>query len=301
MGFLFRLQIMVFVSFTLLAQNAFPESENFVKDIKSRSDSSNTTIFITALSPFKYLVYRLENPDRLAIEINHVQNSPAGDEINLEDDLVSDINVFYFKKAEIWRLEIGLKTEVVYDTSIHGSTLFIAIKEADDKKAKLKKDLSESQETVDRLSAELAVLQNRWQKEKVENRPAKDSADHAKQPGDIEHNQVDELRRFVKGWIEAWKNRDTLRYSEYYAVSFVGRDMNKTEWLDSKRGKFENAMSIDVKIEDFKVIVEKSRTVVRFKQHYSADNYSDTGLKILIMVKENDEWRIGSERWRPLP
>jgi len=300
MGCLFRLQVMVFISVALLAQNAFPASENFIKDIKSRSDSSGTTILITAVSPVEFLVYRLETPDRLAIEISNVQNSHAGDEINLEDDLIGEINAFYFEKARIWRLEIGLKTEVMYDASISGSTLSIAIEQTDDKNAKLEKNLSDSKETVDRLSAELSILQNKLQKKEAKKSRPKSSADQAEQPENIEHNQVDELKRFVKGWIEAWKNKDILRYSEYYAGSFVGRDMNKAEWLNSKREKFRNAASIDIRTEDFEAIVKRSRTVVRFKQHYSSDNYSDTGLKILIMLKENGEWRIRSERWRPL-
>ena len=52
---------------------------------------------------------------------------------------------------------------------------------------------------------------------------------------------------------------------------------------------------------DLHIILEGKHAVVNFKQHYRSDDYSDCGMKSLLLKKEDGKWKICSEKWKPLP
>jgi len=102
------------------------------------------------------------------------------------------------------------------------------------------------------------------------------------------------------GWSRAWSQGNFDLYIKSYSDKFIPSDDRKTfaEWRNIRRGRLTYAKGVDVSFEQLRVFVESQGGFVlaEFIQYYKSASYSDKVLKQMYMQKEQNNWRILSER-----
>lgn len=111
---------------------------------------------------------------------------------------------------------------------------------------------------------------------------------------------IDDVRAGVYAWIDAWNDRDIIRYMSFYSPAFRSKDMDYQEWMSQKIKHFQSSSGIEVSKSDVWVFIEKNRATASFIQHYQDGDTTRIGETVLLLVNNNDQWRIISERWAPL-
>lgn len=114
----------------------------------------------------------------------------------------------------------------------------------------------------------------------------------------MQNSRRQSILDLVSGWEESWENKDLNRFIGFYAASFTNGDMDIQAWERYKRSVFRRAKTIQVDLTPYQIINHNNYAVVTFLQKYRSGNYSDTGIKRLFLIQENDEWRIVGEEWR---
>ncbi len=118
----------------------------------------------------------------------------------------------------------------------------------------------------------------------------------------VTRSEQDNLRREVlgllEGWEQSWEAKDVSRFIGFYASAFTSGKMDLQAWRKYKRRIFKRTKEIDVALTPFHILKHDQYVIVSFLQEYQADRYSDTGIKRLFLVRENNQWRILGEEWR---
>ena len=118
--------------------------------------------------------------------------------------------------------------------------------------------------------------------------------------GPLNADDIDDVRTQVIEWSRAWQSRDIDRYMSFYSRSFRSKAFDYQGWQEQKSLAFKNSANIQVDISDLWVFIEKKQAVVSFVQRYDNQGNLEVGEKTLILVNENDTWKIVSEEWVPL-
>ncbi len=110
------------------------------------------------------------------------------------------------------------------------------------------------------------------------------------------------FQRLLNDWKTAWENLDSDKYLELYHPNFFYANLNmdiKT-WSNHKKEKFSNTKFVKINCSDISYLYTRSYLLIRFKQLYFSDKFDDFGLKSLLWIKENEEWKILYEDWKPI-
>jgi murein L,D-transpeptidase YafK len=111
----------------------------------------------------------------------------------------------------------------------------------------------------------------------------------------------EDIRGFISSWKMAWEGKDLNTYISYYDAQFRSRGMDLRAWRKHREKLNRKYRSVKIGISDLKIVsVSNRKAKVRFKQRYQADQYTDFGLKDLIVIKRGPNWKIKAEQWRPL-
>ncbi len=272
---------------------------------------------VSASAPFKYIAFKMRNPERIALEIEGVTKVSTRSLAEVDDELISGAHILRFDKSANVRVEVGLRKPCSFDTSMSGTSLVLTISPDIPKTdTKTVEELAKAKETIEKLNKKMARLENRIKE--LENKrvtPKTDvpRVDMARTEKDdrlaippvsrvktAEEIATKKIKIKIKDWLEAWRSQDILRYSDHYAASFSHKGMSKGRWLKSKKRKFRLAGSIDVNIDNIIVKILNRKAVVKFTQIYRSEGLSDIGNKTLTMSLIGREWKIVSEMWRPV-
>ncbi|MCK5311741.1 MAG: nuclear transport factor 2 family protein, partial [Desulfobacteraceae bacterium] len=96
----------------------------------------------------------------------------------------------------------------------------------------------------------------------------------------------------------AWTNKDMEAYASYYSKDFHSDGLNKKEWVQRKKSLAERYGYIKIIASDFQVNKGKNNILVKFLQDYKSSGFSATGIKTLIFINEDKEWKIYRESWK---
>ncbi|MFP8966233.1 nuclear transport factor 2 family protein [Pokkaliibacter sp. CJK22405] len=104
------------------------------------------------------------------------------------------------------------------------------------------------------------------------------------------------LLKTIDGWKTAWSAQNADNYLSYYATDFTPADGESLDaWKNGRRSALARPSWIKIELGEPQVAIVDSHAIVRFDQHYQANNYEDKVVKELEMVKENGEWKIKKE------
>ncbi|MBW1855948.1 MAG: hypothetical protein JRJ00_14930 [Deltaproteobacteria bacterium] len=111
------------------------------------------------------------------------------------------------------------------------------------------------------------------------------------------------IQKFILEWKHEWESKDHENYMRRYSREFTSRDMDWNQWSAYKKDLSERYHQISLTFKDIHITLANTNTqaVVSFKQYYRSDDYSDHGMKSLVLKKDNGEWKIFAEQWKPLP
>ncbi len=110
------------------------------------------------------------------------------------------------------------------------------------------------------------------------------------------------LKKHIKSrilkWASLWSEGNIKAYAGYYSNAFASSGMDKAAWVNRKKYLGSTYKYINVNISDLNVAPGESRVIVSFNQDYKSSGYSATGHKTIVMVNEDEEWKIIQEIWK---
>ena len=107
-------------------------------------------------------------------------------------------------------------------------------------------------------------------------------------------------RKFISDWKQYWENKDLENYMRCYSKEFTSKGMDWYKWKTYKKYLNDRYHRISLSFDDVRITLKENQALVSFKQYYQSDNYSDYGMKSLMLKKENGDWKIYAEKWEPL-
>lgn len=115
-------------------------------------------------------------------------------------------------------------------------------------------------------------------------------------PADFEISS--KVNTFVENWKKSWEQQHIDDYISYYADEFKSKKMNIEQWKMDKIEKFDKTEKVEIGISKIRIHpVSPIQYNVSFKQKYSADAYSDFGIKTLSLIGCPGDFKIMSEGW----
>ncbi len=108
------------------------------------------------------------------------------------------------------------------------------------------------------------------------------------------------IQQFVSAWKHNWESKDLKNYMKCYSKEFSSMGMDWDRWETYKKRLNNRYHGISLVFNNLHIVLEDNQAKVKFEQYYQSDEYSDHGMKSLILKKENGVWKILSEQWDPL-
>ncbi|ABK45495.1 TPR repeat-containing protein [Magnetococcus marinus MC-1] len=107
----------------------------------------------------------------------------------------------------------------------------------------------------------------------------------------------DSVRSAVTRWTAAWSNKDISTYLAAYGDGFrPPKGLSLRNWQKQRVQRLTQPRFIQVTLDDVRVVsVHGGRAKVSFVQNYRADSYQDKVSKILLMERQNGQWKIVRE------
>ena len=111
---------------------------------------------------------------------------------------------------------------------------------------------------------------------------------------------INTVRAIISDWANSWQEKNIDRYMSYYSRDFRSGELDYAGWQEKKARVFKKSGSVSLKVTDLGVVVEGNHASASFIQHYRDAHYADVGEKTITLVKDNGNWQIISEEWRPI-
>jgi ketosteroid isomerase-like protein len=103
---------------------------------------------------------------------------------------------------------------------------------------------------------------------------------------------------YLKKWVKAWETQDVDKYLSFYSKNFKGKNNTHEAWKASReRALVGKNKGISINLHSVQAQKTKNLIEINFIQNYSSSKHSDTGLKELVLEKNNDDWKIVKETW----
>lgn len=106
-----------------------------------------------------------------------------------------------------------------------------------------------------------------------------------------------EIEQMLEEWLKAWSSMDVDDYGSFYAKDFRSQGMDKESWLAYKKRLNKKYDYIRVSKRDLETEIDEDRSKVTFVQNYESSGFQASGLKTLLLKRENGEWKIFRETW----
>ncbi len=113
-------------------------------------------------------------------------------------------------------------------------------------------------------------------------------------------NNIDNVRKIIYLWSNAWQSRDIAHYMAFYSPVFRSKEDDFNSWEKRKADIFKKVGYIKVNISDLWIFIEGKQATATFIQKYQDSCISDTGEKKLILTGSRKKWKIISEEWKPV-
>jgi tetratricopeptide (TPR) repeat protein len=100
----------------------------------------------------------------------------------------------------------------------------------------------------------------------------------------------------VTAWAAAWSRRDMDAYVASYTEEFAGNARSHAAWVQERTARILPRSRIAVDIQALRIELHGDHAVARFRQAYQSDSASETGAKVLKLVRrDGGRWLIEQE------
>jgi hypothetical protein len=98
-------------------------------------------------------------------------------------------------------------------------------------------------------------------------------------------------------WAKAWSEQDVDKYLSYYANSFSPqRNISRKQWEHQREMRLGSPLWIKVEVNKVKTIyIDQANARVSFSQNFSSNTFDDFDEKLIVMILEDNNWKILSE------
>jgi murein L,D-transpeptidase YafK len=110
--------------------------------------------------------------------------------------------------------------------------------------------------------------------------------------------QQNEIKGFVANWVKAWTEGDFDFYSQCYSKAFSEDGMDRDAWIKKKKYLDSIYKYIDVRVDNIRVDFTGAQAVAVFGQKYRSSGYFASGTKKLVLIQEDETWKIFREIWK---
>jgi sugar lactone lactonase YvrE/ketosteroid isomerase-like protein len=104
---------------------------------------------------------------------------------------------------------------------------------------------------------------------------------------------------FLNHWRYCWNNLDIDCYMDSYAMTFRHEAMDREGWRAYKKAIFDKREESQVTVRPLHILRSGPYVILTGIQSYRSPQYSDLGIKELVLKKEGEGWKIVMEEWRP--
>jgi len=108
-----------------------------------------------------------------------------------------------------------------------------------------------------------------------------------------------DINHTIESWRKAWQSGAEKKYFSHYSNNFKPSNfLPLKEWRLERAERISSANNIEVNLSDFDVSFtdDNKRAVALFTQSYFSKKYAEVSRKKLVLVNEQDEWKIVLER-----
>lgn len=106
-----------------------------------------------------------------------------------------------------------------------------------------------------------------------------------------------ETIEFLENWKMSWGSKKLDNYIKLYSKNFRYKSMDIRAYRAYKKRLFGKYDWIELRLSNVQIFHNPQYILINFLQEYSADTYSDFGVKQLFLIKENNSYRIIKENW----
>ncbi len=107
------------------------------------------------------------------------------------------------------------------------------------------------------------------------------------------------VQKHLEKWVNAWEKQNIELYLSFYSKVFKGSKEGYEDWRISRQTALKKHTNMSIQLQNIKISQSKKTVEVNFIQTFKSDEYSDTGIKELVWVKNGSDWRIIKETWVP--
>ena len=107
------------------------------------------------------------------------------------------------------------------------------------------------------------------------------------------------MSNYLNNWIHSWEKKDIERYLSFYSKDFKGSKERHVDWRISRQAAINTHNNISIQLKNIQISQSKYAVEINFTQIFKSAGYSDIGIKELIWVKTENDWRIIEENWMP--
>lgn len=104
-------------------------------------------------------------------------------------------------------------------------------------------------------------------------------------------------KNFVTRWAQAWSAQNVRAYIDFYTQNFShGPNKTHTDWVNLRRQRLSAPSFIRVKAEQVTLKrLGPQSAIAQFIQDYRSNTINDSINKALVLVVENQQWKIAEE------
>jgi ketosteroid isomerase-like protein len=102
----------------------------------------------------------------------------------------------------------------------------------------------------------------------------------------------------IENWRKAWQAGAVEEYLAFYSQDFVPEnEVSLKSWEGMRRRRVDPSRNVSLELSKFAVEFDDkhAKVAVTFTQSYIADSYRETSRKQLVLLKQQQEWKIVSE------
>jgi ketosteroid isomerase-like protein len=111
-----------------------------------------------------------------------------------------------------------------------------------------------------------------------------------------------QVSAMIEDWRQAWENADMDVYAEFYLPRARQGTRSGPGIFQHKSLVWAKAGPEKVELSGMRIQLEKGGLRVDMAQSYrDSSGFQDKGIKTLILIPQDDTWRIAAEDWAPQP
>ncbi len=105
---------------------------------------------------------------------------------------------------------------------------------------------------------------------------------------------------YLQSWAQAWEEGELDQYFDLYSQFFRDQSGATAQAFRNRKQYLDKLYAwINVDVDKILVISSDEETHIAFRQNYFCPNFYTEGQKQLVLIPENDKWKIVSETFQP--